>query len=233
MKTLFSSLSLVLLLLACDNSPEQELASRFRQLEATIAEGDLDGLMVMLDRRSLQYVNFISDTSNLTYDKAISFTSPMSLELFSALYAHRTRPLLVGDDSPHAAVPFFNYLGYSQVPLFRLNNPAVLDPDRIEATEKEGYVTLKNYLLEDAVISSRVPFYREGDHFQLDLIALLQFEERLLRQQFEQYKNVTPRTNLEALYPGNPRMQTDLQYRFIQEQHLKDYELQEVQLRGG
>lgn len=221
----FLWLCLSVFILSCSNEKEQ-LINEYKAVQKLIKDANYDSLYLQLDRRSLEYIDFVTDTVNLNYENLKSIGNQEKLTLFTLVYNSQIGFMLNEDVKTNIEV-FFNYLKISGVPMFNVLSEQKILEDQTEASGKQNYVVVGTKVNKNTFISSKIRFSKTPDrYYKLNLLSLLKMREKILNQQFKQYKR-------SLSYEEKKNLNTADEYlkKFLEDRHLPENRLKEIRYR--
>lgn len=183
-KTQCLLLFLSLALLSCNHN-KQQLIDEYRSISSLIEKKEYSEVLEKLDAESLQFIEFLTDTANLTYETMKRFGDSKNLTMFTTAYNH-----VVGDvmQTENGNKEFFlMYLGITEVPMFSVLTKITLLEDQTKVGS-ENYVVVGTKINQTTFLTTKIHFTKSTDaQYRLNLLDLLKFREKLLRQAYQNY----------------------------------------------
>lgn len=187
---LLSLLGLCLILTSC-NGNKEALLDAFREIYGLIHQDKYDAVVEKLDYKSVEYVEFLADTTNLDFNAVMTFGKLYKLPLFTSMYVHHANEVI--KENPGDKTTLLRYCGLAGVPVFNIMNKPVLLKDKTK-TGRQNYVTIGNRVNDNAMITTKVHFTKDGKGgYKFDLLGLIKYQERILSQSFNRYKRIVGR----------------------------------------
>ena len=176
-------LLLIAILYSCSNNNEIVM-NKYNDVARIIKSGEYDSLMLELDENSINFVNFLTDTSNLDYNTIKAYAKPKKLVYFSTVYNKQFGDMMRKIGGKNS---FFLYLKFVQIPLFSNTDNVKLIEEQTTSGD-ENYVVLGTEISENTYITSKVNFTKNNNgELKLDLLSLLKLRERMLYQTYSKY----------------------------------------------
>lgn len=207
------------------SSKKQNLINEYRVVNRLIENHEYDSLLTRLDEPSLEFINFMTDPSSFSFQSMMRFGQERDLTLFTSVYNHVFATHIDSSDSKHET--FFTYLMLERVPMFDLFAEPKLLEDKTNVGNNDNYVVVGTKVADKAYITSKMRFTESLDGtYQLDLLSLLKMREKLLRQQFSQYKRRIRFDNSRDINSSDDYIRY-----FVQEMDLDENRLKEISYR--
>ena len=182
-------IGLSVLLFSCSNDKELIL-NEYKKVEELIKNRSYDSLMLKLDNKSVEFVQYLSDTSNLNYPTMKTFGEANNLKYFTTVYNQQWGSEIRKEENSlftNQDYPFFVYLELNNLPLFGLFSENRLVEDQTVVGD-ENYVVLATEAADNVFITSKVSFTKDAQgEFKLDLLPLLKLRNRVLFQSYTQF----------------------------------------------
>lgn len=179
----YTLLILLTILYSCSNNNEIVL-NKYNAISRIIKSNKYDSLMLELDERSISFVKFLTDTSNLDYTTIKTFATPKKLVYFSTVYNKQFGSLIREKGEKEL---FFLYLKLTNIPLFgNIDDLKLIEEQTISGDE--NYVVVGTKISDNTYITSKVNFTKNNNGvLKLDLLSLLKIRDRILYQTYLKY----------------------------------------------
>ena len=154
-------------LVSC-SSEKEKLLNEYNTIVQLVREKQLNELELHLDQSSVEFLNFISDTSNMEYNKMKSFGESKNLMLFTSVYHHYIGNIKKGPEK--CKWLFFAYLILGDFPLFSSSIESELLTEETK-TGEENYVVVSSKMNETTYITSKINFSKDEEgRYKMNLL---------------------------------------------------------------
>lgn len=217
----------ILSFFSCENKKDK-LIKDFDKVYRYIDTNNYDSLLLNVDAASIDFIDYLSDTSNLNFEDMKKFGDKHNLPLFTTTYNEEFGKLSRTTDGDKNT--FFTYLSLSGVPLFNLMSKPKVRDQKSKVSKEETYVVVGTKVNKNTYITSKIRFTKGADeNYKLNILSLLKMREKILRQQFNNYVKVYQRNNRDK---DLRKLSTDDYLRdFLKNMDKKEYELNELKYR--
>ncbi len=180
---LFPILIVALFFISCNDN--EHLLSKFGEIKTQIESNDWEGLVKNLDKKSIAYLEMITDTSNLKYEVLKEKAKKFDLQHYSIQYLFDFGGFADSMDNKYDAL--FLYYKVSGVPIFDIISEQLLLEDETK-TGGENYVTLARKVADQKYITKKILFVKEGDEYKLNFLSIFSRHEKDLASAVRRYK---------------------------------------------
>jgi len=164
---------------------KMKLVKKYDQIKSLIEEQRYEALINTFDSRSKAYIELITDTSFMDYDKINRFAPEFNMLHISSQYF-----FFIGEDlkdPSETASAFFFYCKLKNVPLYDLFGTYKVVESETKIGD-ENYVTVARKVQENTFLTKKVNFIKEQGEYKLDFLSLFKRTEKEMKRQVNRFE---------------------------------------------
>lgn len=177
----------ILILLSCSKKKEI-LLNEYKKMYAIIKEKNFEKTYQILDTQSQNYLQYLADTSNWSFEKIRSLGKNESLEFTTLYYYYHLKSLKNRKNNDNLIL--LEMFGVTGVPLFNwFQEPELLEDKTKKA--KGNNVIIGYDIDESTFVSTKVQINQNSNgEYKLNIFPLFEFNENVLNLQFKKYLSI-------------------------------------------
>ena len=177
---------------ACVQEDKSMLIRNYKQIDALVQDRNFADILPFLNDESIEFIQAMENPENLNFEKMKSLGLEHKLPLFTLVYNYEMGEFMRNKSTNSS---FLEYLGLTEIPIFSWFYETKLLEERTH-NAGNGQIVLALLTPAEKQIARSVQFYKDQQgQYQLDLIGLLRYREKLLADKYNVFINENENIN--------------------------------------